>query len=109
MLKNNFARKVNFNFELNFSLIALCIIAIGFSKSCFKMSHLAAEYIQNGNHIKFISLIGFLFFSFFLAYGGAIHCLARYGYLKRVRHHRPISKETCQAFFVEHAPALTIL
>ncbi len=70
---------------------------------------LAVTHLREASYFKASEQGVFFVIVAFLIYGNVVYQLARTGYLKRLRQHRPVSGEELESIFENPAPPLTML
>ncbi len=96
--------------ELWITYFALAATLLATSLLMRELVGVFSESVRGGDAGAIIERGVFLFLVSVLIYGGLVYQLARIGYYKRLRAHRPVPRGRIQTRFVEHpAPPVTIL
>ncbi|MBA3238627.1 MAG: glycosyltransferase family 2 protein [Parachlamydiaceae bacterium] len=100
----------NSKHEIMLNYVFTYLILIGLILLSSRIIKTGLSFINQGQYLELMGIIGVFLFSFFLAYGGLVHLFARYGFLKRLLKHKHTSKKEVERFYLNHrAPSLIIL
>lgn len=99
-----------FTAELRITYFALVATFLATSLVLWELTGVYASSFRSGDIWGVFEESVFIFLVLILVYGGVVYQLARIGYYKRLRTHRPVPRETLEARFLKGpAPPVTIL
>jgi hypothetical protein len=96
--------------ELWITYLALMATCVTTSLLLWQLLNMSSNSLLSGDTWSIIEQSAFTLLALMLIYGGVVYQLARIGYYKRLRAHRPGPQEKIETHFLEYpAPPVTIL